>query len=58
MKGLRLDSHYEVLEKQIKALPEAYYTELVHYITFLIGSEPARRRPAEIENAIDYVLKE
>lgn len=27
---------YDLLEKQIKMLPETYYNELVHYVEFLL----------------------
>lgn len=38
---------YEVLEKQIKALPDAYYTELVHYISFLTQKAVEERKLEE-----------
>lgn len=41
---------YEVLEKQIKALPESYYTELVHYISFLTQKVLAEKDVQEDES--------
>lgn len=41
---------YEVLEKQIKSLPEVYYNELVDYLEFLLIKANKNPAPSEEES--------
>ena len=38
---------YEVLESQIKSLPEVYYNELVDYLEFLIQKADKEKKSLE-----------
>ncbi len=38
---------YEVLEKQIKTLPEEYYEQLEHFVQFLLHEAKAKSRKSE-----------
>lgn len=38
---------YDVLEAQIKSLPEAYYNELVDYLEFLIQKADKEKKSLE-----------
>ena len=38
---------YDVLESQIKSLPEAYYNELVDYLEFLIQKADKEKKSLE-----------
>lgn len=41
---------YEVLEKQIKSLPAAYYNELVDYLEFLLAKAEKKNVVTEEES--------
>jgi len=41
---------YEVLEKQIKSLPAAYYNELVDYLEYLVSKAEKKSSPTEEES--------
>ena len=41
---------YEVLEKQIKSLPTAYYNELVDYLEYLLSKAKKNATPNEEES--------
>ena len=46
---------YEVLEAQIKSLPEVYYNELVDYLEFLI--QKADKEKKSLEKVREVSLK-
>ena len=46
---------YDVLESQIKSLPEAYYNELVDYLEFLI--QKADKEKKSLEKVREVSLK-
>lgn len=46
---------YDVLEAQIKSLPEAYYNELVDYLEFLI--QKADKEKKSLEKVREVSLK-
>ena len=38
---------YEVLEKQIKSLPQEYYEQVEHFVQFLLHEAKAKSRKSE-----------
>ena len=46
---------YDVLESQIKSLPEAYYNELVDYLEFLL--QKADKEKKSLEKVREVSLK-
>ena len=47
---------YDVLEAQIKSLPEVYYNELVDYLEFLIQKADKEKKSLEIGNSPPLLL--
>ena len=43
---------YEVLEKQIKTLPQEYYEQVEHFVQFLLHEAKAKSRKSEDKNKI------
>ena len=48
---------YDVLESQIKSLPEVYYNELVDYLEFLLQKADKEKKSLETFKMVKPLLK-